>query len=68
MKENRFLDVTKVCKHTNFSKSTIYKRVMNNEIPFIKVRGKLIFDRVQIDEWMLNGGQNDFDIPDVPLN
>lgn len=39
---------------------------MNKEIPFIKVGGKVIFDKVQIDFWMLNGGQMSDDIPDFP--
>lgn len=66
MEQNRFLDVKKVCKYTCLSKSYIYKRVMNKEIPYIKVGGKVIFDRVQIDVWMLNGGQMTEDIPEFP--
>jgi hypothetical protein len=30
---------------------------MKREIPYIKVGGKLIFDKIKIDEWMLNGGE-----------
>ena len=66
MEQNRFLDTKKVCKYTCLSKSTIYKKVMTKTIPFIKVGAKTIFDREQIDVWMLNGGQMSNDIPEFP--
>lgn len=66
METNRFLDMNTVSKYTCLSKSTVYKKVMNKEIPFIKIGKKTIFDREQIDVWMLNGGQMDCDIPEFP--
>lgn len=66
MEQNRFLDVRKVCKYTCLSKSTIYKYLMKKTIPHVKVGGKVIFDKEQIDVWMLNGGQMTDDIPEFP--
>jgi excisionase family DNA binding protein len=68
MEESRYMDIKKVCRYTCRSTSSIYKKVMKKEIPYIKVGGKLIFDKIKIDEWMLNGGNNGFDLPDIPLN
>ncbi len=66
METNRFFDMNKVCTYTCLSKSTVYKKVMNKEIPFIKIGKKTIFDREQIDVWMLNGGRMSSDIPEFP--
>jgi excisionase family DNA binding protein len=66
MEQNRFLDLKSVCKYTSLSKSYIYKKVMHKTIPFIKVGSKTIFDREQIDVWMLNGGRMSSDIPEFP--
>ena len=66
MEQKRFFDVNKVCEYTCLSKSTIYKYLMNKTIPHVKIGGKVIFDKEQIDVWMLNGGQMTDDIPEFP--
>ena len=64
MEKRRFLDMDQVCDYTTLSKSYIYKKVMTKGIPFIKAGKKTIFDREQIDVWLLNGCTMVNDIPD----
>ena len=63
MKSTRFLDVQGVSEYTTLSKSTIYKRVMNFTIPHMKVGKRVLFDTVQIDEWLLNDGDMVHELP-----
>ena len=61
--DKRFLDIDGVCEYTSLSKSTVYKRVMNETIPFCKIGKRILFDRAQIDVWILNNGKMVDDIP-----
>ena len=61
--DKRFLDIDGVCEFTSLSKSTIYKRVMNQTIPFCKVGKRILFDKEQVSAWILSGGQMVEDIP-----
>ena len=61
--DKRFLDIEGVCEYTSLSKSSIYKRVMNETIPFCKVGKRILFDREEINVWILNGGRMVEDIP-----
>ena len=63
MKSTRFLDVQGVSEYTSLSKSTIYKRVMRCTIPYLKVGKRVLFDTVQIDEWLLNEGDMVHELP-----
>ncbi len=47
-KQAEFLTVQQACQLLNISKSTIYKRTMNSEIPFYKHGKKLIFNRLEL--------------------
>ncbi len=52
------LTTDEVAEFTGFSKSTIYKLVQKNKIPYSKPTGKqLFFDREKIEDWLL-GSQN----------
>jgi excisionase family DNA binding protein len=64
----KFMDMTEVCDHIKLSKSTVYKLVHRKQIPFLKVRSKNLFDEEEINRWVLNGTQCDFDIPEIPMN
>lgn len=69
MIESRFLDLEGVCRYIHLSRSSVYKMVLNETIPYIKLqgKGKLLFDVQQIDRWVLNGGRKDEDIPRLPM-
>lgn len=66
MRESKFLSVKMLVEYIHFSKSSIYKMVSNNSIPYIKVGTKTLFEREQIDKWVKNGGRMDRDLPHLP--
>jgi excisionase family DNA binding protein len=46
------LTITEVANYLKISKSTIYKMVMRREIPFIKLRGTLLFEQDELNQWL----------------
>lgn len=67
MIESRFLDIEGVCKYIHLSRSSVYKMVSRNEIPFHKVGSRVLFDVHEIDRFVHNGGRKDEDIPKLPM-
>ncbi len=65
MEEQRFLDVHGLSEYIHLSKSMVYKMVSNKTIPYIKIGTRTIFDRGQIDQWILNGCRKVEDIPEL---
>jgi len=66
MEEKRFFDVPGLAKYIYMSKSTIYKMVSNQTIPHIKIGARTLFDREQIDRWVINGGKMGEELPKLP--
>jgi excisionase family DNA binding protein len=66
MKENRFMDVPAVAEYIHLAKSTVYKMVSNKTIPYSKIGSRTLFDRVQIDQWVINGGVMEDRLPSLP--
>lgn len=66
MKENRFMDVPALAEYIHLAKSTVYKMVSNKTIPFSKIGSRTLFDRVQIDQWVINGGVMEDKLPSLP--
>lgn len=66
MKENRFMDVPACAEYIHLAKSTVYKMVSNKTIPFSKIGTRTLFDRVQIDQWVINGGVMEDRLPNLP--
>jgi len=64
-KNERFLDVTLVAEYIHVSKSLIYLMVSKDQIPHIKIGSRTIFDRLQIDQWALNGCKKVEDLPQL---
>ena len=56
MTEQKFLDIEGVAAYTHLAKSTIYKKVSRDEIPYIKLGTRTLFDKEQIDLWVKCGG------------
>jgi excisionase family DNA binding protein len=50
--ESPLIDIDAVAKMIGRTKGTIYTLVSKNKIPFIKERGKLLFDSRLLKEWM----------------
>ena len=50
--ESDLMDIKEVTNYTKYSKSSIYKFVKSESIPFIRKKGKLLFSKKKIDEWI----------------
>ncbi|EON73832.1 helix-turn-helix domain-containing protein [Lysinibacillus sphaericus] len=46
------LTVPEIAKVLDLSTATIYVMVRNNEIPYKKLRGKIVFHRETIEKWL----------------
>lgn len=66
METRRFLDVKQLADYIHVSTSLIYKKVSNQTIPFSKIGTRTVFDRVQIDRWVINGGNMEDRLPSLP--
>ncbi len=66
METNRFLNVQDLKEYIHVSESYVYKKVMKNQIPHIKLGSRTLFERNQIDAWVINGGVMKEDLPALP--
>lgn len=48
-------DTKDVANFTGFKQSTIYNKVHNDKIPYLKKDGKLYFLNIDIQNWMTQG-------------
>ena len=48
------------------SESYVYKMVSNKSIPHIKLGTRTLFERNQIDNWVINGGTMGENLPSLP--
>jgi len=64
--EDRFFDVQNLAKYIHLSKSIIYRMVRTQAIPYIKLGTRTLFDRNQIDSWVINGGRVGDSLPNLP--
>ena len=66
MTENRFLNVQELTDYIHMSESYVYKMVSKNSIPHIKLGTRTLFERNQIDNWVINGGRLGDELPSLP--
>ncbi len=66
MENITYLDVVLLSNYIHLSKSTIYKMVSNNNIPYLKLGTRTLFVKDQIDQWVLSGGNMIENIPQLP--
>ena len=66
MEEKRFLDVQELTDYIHMSESYVYKKVSKNQIPHIKLGTRTLFERNQIDNWVINGGRMEETLPSLP--
>jgi excisionase family DNA binding protein len=52
MIENDYLTVKELCLWIRLSRSKVYALVTANEVPHIKVGGKILFDKQKIKDWI----------------
>ena len=48
------MSVDEIAEELQISKTTIYTMVSQNEIPYKKVRGRILFHRGTIEKWLTN--------------
>ena len=58
--ESNMLDIKQLSKFLNVSISLIRKLIRGNEIPYIKIGTKLLFQKNEINKWLLNQSGNDY--------
>lgn len=51
------MNIDQVCDYIQVSKSFIYKKVANNEIPHHKLGKRTVFDVDEINIWVRSDGQ-----------
>ncbi len=61
--QSRYLTVKMLSEYLHISTSNIYKKISDNSIPHIKVDKRVLFDKEQVDQWMLSGCQYEFEFP-----
>jgi excisionase family DNA binding protein len=66
MEEKRFLDVQELTDYIHMSESYVYKMVSKHLIPHIKLGTRTLFERNQIDNWVINGGTMVDNLPSLP--
>jgi excisionase family DNA binding protein len=66
MEEKRFLDVQELTDYIHMSESYVYKMVSKQLIPHIKLGTRTLFERNQIDNWVINGGTMVDNLPSLP--
>jgi excisionase family DNA binding protein len=54
--KKQFLNIDGVSDYLSISKSSIYKKVANKEIPHHKVGSRTLFDIDEINLWVKNDG------------
>ena len=66
MEERKFLDVQELTEYIHMSESYVYKMVSKQLIPHIKMGTRTLFERNQIDNWVINGGTMANNLPSLP--
>jgi excisionase family DNA binding protein len=66
MDEKKFFNVEELTHYIHMSESYVYKKVSLNQIPHIKLGNRTLFERNQIDAWVINGGAMVNNLPCLP--
>jgi len=61
-----YMDVKMVSEYLHIAKSTVYKWVEKNYIPYRKLEKRVLFVKDHVDQWVLNNGVIVQDLPEVP--
>jgi excisionase family DNA binding protein len=52
VKDSGYLNIDELSDYIRFSKSHIYTLKSQNKIPYLKVVGKILFDKAEIEKWL----------------
>ena len=50
--EKRLLNIQQAAEYTGYAEATLYKLIHFREIPFIKLKRRVMFDILALDEWI----------------
>jgi excisionase family DNA binding protein len=65
-RENQnIMDIKSVSKYTTLSKSTIYKKINEDQIPYHKIGSRTLFIQDEIEDWIRNDGVMMDKIPEM---
>ncbi|MES1052953.1 helix-turn-helix domain-containing protein [Bacillus thuringiensis] len=59
--EKMTLTVKEVAELLGVSLTTVYLMVRMDEIPYARIRGKILFHRPTIETWLINGATQDYE-------
>lgn len=59
------MDIKGVSKYTTLSKSTIYKKMSEDQIPHHKIGSRTLFIVDEIDDWIRNNGVMVDTLPEI---
>jgi excisionase family DNA binding protein len=62
----KYMTVQMLGQYIHISKSHIYKLVGRNKIPYLKLTRGVRFDKDEIDRWINNNCNMDYDTPPLP--
>ena len=66
MGNDKYMDVKMISEYIHVSKSLVYRMVSMDQIPYIKVCSRTIFDRAEIDKWLHNHCMMVEELPQLP--
>ncbi|WP_432432086.1 helix-turn-helix transcriptional regulator [Chryseobacterium scophthalmum] len=52
------MDINDLMNYVPLKKSTIYSKVSRKQIPYRKIGKKLIFNKIEINNWINNSGKH----------
>lgn len=58
----RFMNIQEASEYLGFSSHTIYAWTSQRRIPFVKIGGRLRFDKQKLDKWI---EEFEFDVLDI---
>lgn len=61
----KYLNIEELVEYTTLSRSTLYRKVNQNLIPYKRVGSKIIFNTDEIDEWLNNNGRMSQVLPKI---
>jgi len=61
--EERFFNMRDIVRYTTLSRASIYRKINDKSIPFLKIGGRVLFDKKVIDRWISGEGNND--LPEI---
>jgi excisionase family DNA binding protein len=50
----RYMPLSAVSVYVHLSEKTLYSKVCKREIPYVKAGGRLLFDKEEIDKWIVH--------------